>query len=179
MIEIAQGDVLSSKADAIVLTIDGAKRGMEGNIARGFARRWPDAWMEIEDEIRYPIPLGRSIAVCPENDSGFRLVLIASTLNHIDTLNESQKTAIVRSALSEAILLAKRHHARRIATAPMTGGWRLEMAPALSAMMSVLRSTGSVDHAHSVVVHLLSREHTRLATEIATRHGIDVPIGNL
>ena len=177
MIEIIQGDVLSSDADAVILAIDGAKRGMEGNIARAYARRWPDAWMEIEDEIRYPIRLGRTVAIHPENESGFPLVLIASTLNHVDTLDEQRKAAIVRSALSEAIQLAIRHRVRQLATAPMTGGWRLELEPALAAMMSVLKPIGVAHHTLTVVLHLLSQEHTSLATEIAVRHGIDLPTG--
>jgi hypothetical protein len=174
MIEIIQEDVLAAKADALILTIDGAKRGMEGNIARAYARRWPDAWIEIEDEIKYPVPLGRTVAIHPDNDSGFPLVLIASTLNHVDTLNEQRKAAIVRSALSEAIQLAILHRARRLATVPMTGGWRLELEPALAAMMSALKPIGVAHHTLTVVLHLLSQEHTRLATAIAVRHGIDL-----
>ncbi len=177
MIEIIQGDVLTSDADAVILAIDGAKRGMEGNIARAYARRWPDAWMEIEDEIRYPIRLGRTVAIHPENESGFPLVLIASTLNHVDTLDEQRKAAMVRSALSEAIQLAIGHRVRQLATAPMTGGWQLELEPALAAMMSVLKPIGVAHHTLTVVLHLLSQEHTRLATEIAVRHGIDLPTG--
>lgn len=174
MIEIIQGDVLSSEADAVILAIDGAKRGMEGNIARAYARRWPDAWMEIEDEIRYPIPLGRTIATHPKSESGFPLVLIASTLNHVDTLDEQGKAAIVRSALFEAIQLASRHRVSRLATAPMTGGWRLELEPALAAMMSALVSGGNA-HRVTLSIHLLSLTHTGLAIEIAAKHGIDLP----
>ena len=37
MIKIVEGDVLASDADAVILTIDGAKRGLEGNIARSYA----------------------------------------------------------------------------------------------------------------------------------------------
>lgn len=177
MIEIIQGDVLSSNADAVILAIDGVKRGLEGNIARSYARRWPDAWMEIEDEIRYPLRLGRTVAIRPENDSGFPLVLVASTLNHVDTLNEQGKAAIVRSALSEAIQLAIRQRVHHLATAPMTGGWRLELEPALAAMMSVLRPIGVAHHTLTVVLHLLSQEHTRLAAEIAVRHSIALPTG--
>lgn len=51
MIEIVQGDVLAGQADAVILAVDGAKRGLEDNIARAYPRRWPDAWMEIQDEI--------------------------------------------------------------------------------------------------------------------------------
>lgn len=174
MIEIVQGDVLSAQADAVILTVDGAKRGMEGNIARAYARSWPDAWMEIEDDIRYPVPLGRTVATHPENESGFPLVLIASTLHHLDALTEDRKAGIVRSALGEAVQLAMRHRAYRIVTAPMTGGWRLELRPALEAMMDALRPIAAPHHVLTVAIHLLSPEHARLAVDLARARGIDV-----
>ncbi len=177
MLELIQGDVLSSGADAVILTIDGAKRGMEGNIARAFARRWPDAWMEIEDEIKYPIPLGRTVAMRPENDSGFSVVLIASTLHHLDALTDDRKAGIVRSALSEAIQLAMRHRVRRVAVATMTGGWRLELPLALEAMMEGLRPIAAIHHSLVVAIHMLSQEHARQAAEIARSRGIEVQIG--
>lgn len=176
MIEIVQGDVLSAQADAVVLAVDGAKRGMEGNIARAFARRWPDAWMEIEDDIRYPVPLGRAVAVRPENISGFPLVLIGSTLHHLDALTEDRKAGVVRSALGEAVQLAMRHHAHRVVTAPMTGGWRLELKPALEAMMDALRPVAAPHHALTVAIHLLSQEHALSAAAIARARGIDVRV---
>jgi O-acetyl-ADP-ribose deacetylase (regulator of RNase III) len=177
MIEIIQSDVLSSGADAVILTIDGTKRGLEGNIARAFARRWPDAWMEIEDEIKYPIPLGRAVAIRPENDSGFSVVLIASTLHHLDALTDARKAGIVRSAFAESIQLAMRHRVRRAAVAPMTGGWRLELPLALEAMMEGLRPIAAIHHSLVVAIHLLSQEHAKQAAEIARSRGIDVQIG--
>lgn len=176
MIEIIQGDVLAAQADALILTIDGIKRGMEGNIARAYARRFPGAWMEIEDEINYPVPLGRTVAAHPENESGFPLVLIASTLHHLDALTGAQKAGIVRAALSDSIQLAMRHRVRRVATAPMTGGWRLELQSALEAMMDALRPVAAPDHELTVTVHLLSQTNVRMAEEIAKLRGIDVHV---
>ncbi len=54
---LVYGDVFDAVADGLLLTIDGAKKGMEGNVARAYARRWPDAFEEIEYEIPYPLPL--------------------------------------------------------------------------------------------------------------------------
>jgi O-acetyl-ADP-ribose deacetylase (regulator of RNase III) len=178
LIEIVHGDVLATPAEAFILSIDGIKRGMEGNVARAYARRWPDAWMEIEDEIKYPVPLGRAIAIHPENESGFPLVLIASTLHHLDTLTDSQKAGIVRSALSDSIQLAVRYRVRRVAVAAMTGGWRLDFPHALAAMMEGLRPIAAYHHSLVVAIHLLTREHARQAAEIAKSCGIDVCIGD-
>jgi len=163
MISIVEGDVLASGADAVVLTIDGAKRGMEGNIARAFARRWPDAWIEIEDSIRYPVPLGRCVAISPENESPFRQILLASTLHHLDVLTDSQKAGVVRAALDEAISLSLNHRARHLATAVMTGGWRMDFQSALEAMTSPLRRAATSCHSLTVSVHVLTRDHALLA----------------
>lgn len=174
MIEFVQGDVLSAQADALILTVDGANRGLEGNIARAYARRWPDAWMEIEDDVRYPIPLGRTVAVRPENESGFGVILIASTLHHVDIMTDGQKAGIVRSALGEAIQLALRHRVSRVVTALMTGGWRLELRAALDAMFDALHPISAPRHVLTVSIHMLSREHAEMAEEIAkTRIGTD------
>ena len=54
-LKISRGNVLDAKADAIILTIDGAANGMEGNIARAFARKWPDVAVDfyIMDQNQY------------------------------------------------------------------------------------------------------------------------------
>lgn len=61
-LELIAGNVLDAKADALLLTIDGTKRGMEGNIARQFVRRWSDDWGDMQRDVRHPIPIGRAVA---------------------------------------------------------------------------------------------------------------------
>ena len=124
-LRIIHGNVLDAKADALIITIDGAKKGMEGNIARAFARRWPELWAEIEDEVPYPLPLGEVFDYEPSSECPFRILLTASTLNHMDSLTESAKKGIVRTALDNAITAASDYGMKSIATAIMTGGWRL------------------------------------------------------
>ena len=58
---VEHGDVLQTGTDALLLTIDGAKPGLEGNIARAFAKRFPDDWEIIEGGVPFPIALGRTI----------------------------------------------------------------------------------------------------------------------
>jgi hypothetical protein len=169
MLTIVHGDLLSAQADALILTIDGAKRGMEGNIARAFARRWEDAWIDIEDQTRYPIPLGRTVAAHPDNECNFPLVLLASTLYHIEQFTDAEKQGIVRSALHEAIVIAQRNRARRIATAVMTGGWRLGLGDALTAMFAVLRPIASPESESSISLHLLARREFEASLEAARR----------
>ena len=96
MIEIIQGDAVSD-AGAVIVAIDCAQRGMEGNISRAYTRRWSDARMEIEDEIRYPIGLGRTVPTHPENESGVPLVgMLLRSLPSAPWTNSGRPQSFVR-----------------------------------------------------------------------------------
>jgi O-acetyl-ADP-ribose deacetylase (regulator of RNase III) len=141
-LEIVTGDVLDLAADALLLTIDGVKRGMEGNIARQFERRWPDDWKDLQRTVRYPVPLGRAVAVPWHGDFPWRLVLFASTLHHLDVLDDQQKRGVTRSSLFEALQLCDRHRASSLATAVLQGGWRLSPEEALLEMQTAYQAAG-------------------------------------
>jgi len=171
---LVHGDVLDAVADGLLLTIDGAKKGMEGSVARAYARRWPDAFEEIEYEIPSPLPLGRTVATHPESESPFPLVLIASTLNHIDVLTDLQKSGIVRSALHDAIVIAQRRGVRRLATPVMTGGWRLPFAAALDAMFAVAMSLTQVDSSFTLEIHIRDPHDMKSAVSHAKSMGVPI-----
>ena len=141
-LEIVTGDVLDLAADALLLTIDGVKRGMEGNIARQFERRWPDDWEDLQRAVRYPVALGRTVAMPWDGDCPWRLVLFASTLHHVDVLDDQQKRRVIRSSLSEALQLCDRHRASSLATAVLQGGWRLSPEEALLEMRTAYQAAG-------------------------------------
>ena len=49
-----------------MLTIDGTNRGRYGgSITLAFARKWPEVWEEIEDELPFPLPLGEVYTMKP------------------------------------------------------------------------------------------------------------------
>lgn len=138
------GDVLAAEADALILTIDGAMRGMEGNIARAFARRWPEDWEAVEESVAYPLRVGDAVAVkLDDTDCPFRLILVAATLHHLETLDDGEKCAVVRQAFRRCLELAVRCRAVRVATAVMTGGWRLTPEAAFAAMVAAWRGFAS------------------------------------
>lgn len=138
-ISLAHQDILETSSSGIILTIDGLKKGLEGNIARAFARRWPEAFEELVYAIPYPLPIGRTALVELDVDSGspFRYILVASTLHHLGVLSDETKKSVMRSALSEAIGLATRRGCTTLATPVLTGGWRISFQEALSNMLSV------------------------------------------
>lgn len=140
--ELITGDVFDTQADALLLTIDGTKRGMEGNIARQFARRWPDDWEDMQRDVRYPVPIGRTVAVPWDGDCPWRLILFASTLHHLDVLDDRQKRSVIRTSLTEALQLCVRHQATKLATLLLQGGWRLSAEDALREMRSTYHVAG-------------------------------------
>lgn len=171
-VQIVHGNVLDALADALVPTMDGARRGMEGNVARAFARRWPNAFADIEEQIAYPVPLGRTIGVRPESECPFPMVLMASTLHHIDVLSDARKANVIKRALGEALSIAVRYQRRTVATAVMTGGWRLPFDQALSAMLDAARSLGREDTAVSLAIHVLGEREVAEAKTLASTKGI-------
>jgi O-acetyl-ADP-ribose deacetylase (regulator of RNase III) len=157
-VRILRGNVLDASADALILTMDGVRRGMGGTVAHAFARRWPEAFDEIEDQIAYPVPLGRTVATWPTSECAFPLVLMAATLHHLGMLPDSQKAGVVASALGEALSLAVQHRRYTIATAVMTGGWRLPLARALGTMLDASQFLAREDAAVLLVIHVLDDE---------------------
>ena len=144
-IELVYGDLLVSETDALLLTIDGAKRGMEGNIARQFKRRFPEDGKYMQRDVKYPIPLGRTVAIPWDGECQWRHIFFASTLHHLDVLDDQQKLQVIRSALSEALNLCVRLRITSIATGVLAGGWRLDPEIALDQMKATYQASAAKD----------------------------------
>ena len=166
-------DLFENREDGIILTVDGAAKGMEGNIARRFEREYPDVWEEIQDEINYPIPLGRAQAVDIHPDYALinKMCFIASTLNHLDTLTERQKLEVQSSALRHVLSLAEAKKISSIATAVMVGGWRLELDKALESMlMTIKRAKDLSPFVPDVSIYILSEKEFSVAKQVFEKH---------
>lgn len=170
-LRIIQGNVLDARSDALIITIDGAKKGMEGNIARGFARRWPELWGEVEAEIPYPLPLGEVFEYEPASEGPFNLILIAATLNHKDTLSESEKKGIVRTALCNSITTAAVYGIKSIATTIMTGGWRLSQQSAFLAMTDGYEMASQAGSVIALDIYILDTNQHETILSIAQSMG--------
>ena len=175
-VRILRGNVLDASADALILTMDGVRRGMGRTVAHAFARRWPAAFGEIEDQIAYPVPSGRAVATWPESECPFPTVFMAAMLHHLDVLPDSPKAGVVASALVQALGLAVRHRRYTIATAVMTGGWRLRLARALGTMLEASQFLAREDAAVSLAIHVLGDEAVAQARVVAAARGI--PLGS-
>ena len=177
-LEIKHRNLFESSESGIILTVDGAARGMEGNLARTFARLNADAWEEIEFDIEYPIPLGSSkvYEVHPDIECNNRYCFIASTLNHLDVLSDEEKLKIQSSALRHVLSLAEAKGVRDIGTAILVGGWRLELEVALEEMISTYRRAASISNTiPSLSIYVLaSSEFERIEKYLQQHHSYAV-----
>jgi len=134
LLKLLNSNVLDAKADAIVLSIDGAAKGMEGNLSREFASRFPGVWNEIQNKIEYPVPLGSVIEYETAGKCSFRLVLLATTLNHLEVISDPARQGIIRDVTEKSLNIAAKYKINAIASTLMTGGWRLTMQKAFLSM---------------------------------------------
>jgi len=142
-LQFVNGNVLDIAADAILLTVDGMAKGMEGNIARAFARRWPDIWDKVKEEIPYPLPYGSVFDYEPDDpDCPFKLVLIASLLPHREVTAPAQK-GFIRSSFDAVLRCALHDYRLASLAAPLLKcGWRLSAQEELLAMIDAVDAPG-------------------------------------
>ena len=170
MLHLLHANVLDATADALLLTIDGQGRGLRGNVALAFQRRWPEAYEDFESQLRFPIPLGSAVRIDADTDCPWRSILFVSTLHHIDTIDDAGRHAIIRKGLESALNCATQTGLHTLATTPMKGGWRLKAPDAYRTMYqawlgSSLRRSGGLllvcclnDNEYQALVN----EHRRL-----------------
>ncbi len=163
-IKLIHQPIFSGQEKAVLLTVDGAASGMEGNIARAFARRYPECWEELSVDIKYPIPLGQSR--CYEIDEGlaedehcpYRYAVIASTLHHLDNFDTEQKCQVISRALTSALSLMAQKGTGQLATTVMRGGWRLSEMDALNAMVAAYQVFSHINpHLPTLNIYLLEQ----------------------
>ena len=158
---IMHGDVLHAEADALLLTLDGSKRGLEGNIARAFAKRFPDDWESIEGAVPFPIALGRIVFVRNDGDAPWHSFIIAATLHHVDIIDDGAKLDIIRRAFREALLLCGRHAIFSLATTVLAGGWRIDAARAFSTMKLEYQRTSATSKPLDVLICVTDEQLAR------------------
>lgn len=144
--------------EAIILTIDGSAKGLEGNIARAFGRKYAEAWEELECQIEYPISLGAAkiYEIESELECNNKYCFIASTLHHVEVLDKFQKLRILGSAMRSVLSLASVKRISSISSAVLIGGWRLEIEDALNEMIKTYRvARGAFSYTPLLRVYIL------------------------
>ena len=135
-IQLLNENVLSIEADALLLTIDGQTKGLGGSVAHAFIRQWPVAYEVFESRLGFPVPLGRAVAVTDRADCPWDTIIFLTTLNHVQTLHDDEKSDVVATAFADALSMASSAGIRSIATVVLRGGWRLSMQSAFLQMVS-------------------------------------------
>jgi len=108
MLKLLHNNVFDVVADALLLTIDGQARGLRGNVAHAFQRRWPDAYEDFESRLRFPLPLGAAVRIDADTDCPWRTLLFVSTLHHLETLDDGARHEVIRRGLRSALDVAAR-----------------------------------------------------------------------
>lgn len=165
-LHLRQGNVLDASADALLVAIDGASGGMEGNVARQLRARWgEEAREETEGAWELPLAPGRaSLAVAPPGGR-FRCVVALSMLPHDGSVpyRSPAMRGIVTSALTHAARLCAAQDARRIAGALPRGGARLSADEAFAATVVALDATADLPGLTLTVWSLVPEHHAHLA----------------
>ena len=157
-------DVLDSRATALVITIDGQARGLRGNIAHAFIRRWPEAYEDFDSYLEFPIPLGAVRKVDEDTESPWKTILFLSTLHHLETFSADEKLNVIRVALSNALTVAVSGRLSSLSTAVLKGGWRLPLELAYEAMIETYEASEFHRQRRTLnVCSLLASEYERLA----------------
>ena len=173
-ITIQKGNLFDSKAGAIILTVDGASKGMEGNITRAFARLYPDAWEELEYDIEYPMALGSSkiYSIDPILGCKNSHCIITSTLHHLDVLDNRDKLKVISNSLRASLSLASNKCIPTVCTAILSGGWRLDIIDALEEMLSSYNIARNLsEHVPQLEIYVLgSSEFKRIESYIAENY---------
>jgi hypothetical protein len=134
VLQLLHTNVLDTTADALLLTIDGEARGLRGNLAHAFQRRWSEAYEDFEAQLRFPVSLGSAVRIDADTDSPWRTILFVATLHHLETLDSAGKLAVIHRALGSALQTAASTGLRTLATTPLKGGWRLPTTEAYRSM---------------------------------------------
>lgn len=164
-LELRAGNVLDASTDALLVAIDGATGGMEGNVARQFRARWgEETWEEIEGAWELPLPLGRaSLAMAPPCGR-IGAVVALSMLPHDGTVpyRSPAMRSVVTSALVHAARLCALGNLRRIAGALPHGGPRLSADEAFAAVVSAIDATADLPDLALTIWSIVPEHHEHL-----------------
>lgn len=96
-----------------------------------------------------------------------RLILLASTLHHREVLDDRAKMGVIRTAMENAIKLAVQYDVETIATAIMSGGWRLSQERAFLAMAEGYDSASRIKTDINLDIYVLDTIHHEKISSLA------------
>ena len=137
-LKLINSNIFSGNEESIILTIDGSRKGMEGNLVREFSKKFPEKWEEIESHITYPLSLGEIFPFVSLDDFKYKYILIASTLNHIESLDIRSLENVIMNSFSDCLKFLSGKNINSVSTVLMKGGWRLNPLNAFLSMSTAI-----------------------------------------
>ena len=143
-LKLINSNIFSGNEESIILTIDGSRKGMEGNLTREFANNFPEKWKEIESTINYPLSLGKIFPFVSLDDFKYKYILIASTLNHTESLEIRSLETVIMNSLSNCLEFISGKKVKSVSCVLMKGGWRLNPLNAFLAMSNAIEKNMNI-----------------------------------
>lgn len=116
------GDIFTSTADAILISVDGEHPKMIGAVGQQLIKKIDDdrEWARLIEQVRYPIHAGNArvmdLQAVPE--AGFKYAVLVSMFNHWNN------SLYLQQGFYNALAVGFNWGIRSIATVAAHGGWR-------------------------------------------------------
>ena len=173
-LKISNESLFDRTSDAIILTIDGASKGMAGKAARTFGELYPEIWQFIESQVQYPVTAGSSVSISIPGGIPFKVVFLAATLTHLpDMQNTSQKSLSLRAfnmAIRDATVLGL----KTIRCSLPIGGWRVDPLNAFMILSQILEKTYSTTKDMELQLCVLEEDGFESVRRFAANLGYEV-----
>jgi len=144
---VIQNDLFESDSPAIILPYDGMNRRFEGNLISAFRKLYEDC-EEIERKVETgpQVALGKINPIAIEDFRSFQYLVLVSTHGHLaEDADIHSSKSFVSSAVARSLEWALHNQLPSVASAVMSGGWRLRFVDAIYAMIAgVERIKGDV-----------------------------------
>ncbi len=173
-LKINNESLFDHTSDAIILTIDGAAKGMAGKAARTFGELYPEIWQFIESQVQYPVTAGSCVSTLIPGGIPFKVVFLAATLTHLpDMQNASQKSLSLRAfnmAVRDATVLGL----KTIRCSLPGGGWRVDPLNAFMILSQILEKTYSSTKGMELQLCVLEKDLFESVRKFAANLGYEV-----
>lgn len=157
-LKIIPGDIFTDASEAIVVSIDGTAKDMEGRLARRFERHYTDLWKEVTSLISYPVPLGDIFTFRAEVAAPYKMVVAAGQINHIDNLSFEEEKSVVFTVFSKTLRDCLKYGIKSLACTPMKGGFRLDSFNAFLAMWQAVEKEVGYHKPLDINLYVLEEE---------------------
>jgi len=173
-LKINNESLFGRTSDAILLTIDGAAKGMAGKAARMFGELYPDIWHFVESQVEYPVKAGSCFSISIPSCTPFKVVFLAATLTHLPNIQNAGQKSLALKAFNMAIRDATVLGVKTIRCGLPIGGWRVDPLNAFMILSQILEKTYSSTKGMELQLCILEKDVFELVRRFAANLGYEV-----